>query len=107
MHALSMHTAISKRTLATTLTVAAVTLLGLLATTADALADKLPDARLDRLETLGHAQAQVKESVIDGAHGDAQAPAVLNGAGLRIAGHGSEDFARGLEVLSRRSHLGS
>jgi hypothetical protein len=37
MHALLMHTAISKRTLATTLTVAAVALLGLLATTADAL----------------------------------------------------------------------
>ena len=37
MHALSMHFAISKRTLATTLTLAAVVLLGQLATTADAL----------------------------------------------------------------------
>jgi len=37
MHALLMHSAISKRTLATTLTVATVALLGILATTADAL----------------------------------------------------------------------
>ena len=37
MHALLMHSAISKRTLAMTLTVAAVALLGILATTADAL----------------------------------------------------------------------
>jgi hypothetical protein len=37
MHALLMHSAISKRALATTLTVAAVALLGILGTTADAL----------------------------------------------------------------------
>lgn len=37
MHARLMHSALSKRTLAATLTVAAVALLGLVATTADAL----------------------------------------------------------------------
>ena len=45
----------------------------------DALADDLPDARLERLEALGHAQMQIEKTVIDAAHGDAQADAVLDG----------------------------
>ena len=55
---------------------------------AHAVANDLADARLERLETLRHAQMQIEKAVIHAAHGDAQADAILAGLRLGVAGHG-------------------
>ena len=62
----------------------------------DTFAHKLANARLERLETLRHAQMQIEKAVIHRANGDAQAPAIFHGARLRVAGHGLQ--ARGARL---------
>jgi hypothetical protein len=50
-------------------------------------ADDLPNPRLDWLEPFRHSQMQIQETMIHAAHGNAEAPAVLDDPRLRIAGH--------------------
>ena len=50
-------------------------------------AHDLPNARLDRLEALRHAQMQIEKTMIHAAHGNAQAPAVFDDARLRVTCH--------------------
>ena len=52
-----------------------------------AVANDLADARLERLEALGHAQMQIEEAMIHAAHGDAKADAVFARLRLGVAGH--------------------
>ena len=66
----------------------------------NALADDLADARLKRLEAFGNAQMQIEKAMIDAANGDAQAPAIFDGARLRVARHRFQ--ARGLRRRLRR-----
>ena len=54
---------------------------------ADALADDLADARLERLEALRHAQMHVEKAVVHAADRDSQAKAIFSGVRLRIARH--------------------
>ncbi len=51
-------------------------------------AEDLADARLERLESFRDAQMQIEEAMIHGANGDAQAPAIFDGAGLGVTRHG-------------------
>jgi len=53
----------------------------------NALPDYLANARLHRLEPFRNAQVQIEEAMIDAANRNAKAPAILDGASLRIAGH--------------------
>jgi hypothetical protein len=69
---------------------------------ADAFAENLADARFERLETFRDAQMQIQEAMIHGADGDAQAPAIFDGAGLGVTRHGFQ--AGGLRCRLRRIH---
>lgn len=68
----------------------------------NAFAKNLADARLERLEAFRNAQMQIKEAMVHGANGDAQAPAIFDGASLGVARHGFQ--ACGLRSRLRRIH---
>jgi hypothetical protein len=69
---------------------------------ANAFAKDLADARLERLESFRDAQMQIEEAMIHGTDGDAQAPAIFDGAGLGVTRHGFQ--AGGLRSRLRRIH---